>query len=120
MANSDDSSAENTAAAPPRKQFRLEGPTVTLEPGRFAVRRDLAEIAVADRVFAQHYAEPMAVAARRATNIYARPDTSSDTVADLPPGGIFYLLDLGQNWAWGRSDRPGTTGYVDAGALDLP
>lgn len=120
MANSDDLSAVNTAAAPPRKQFRLIGPSVVLESGRYAVRRDLAEITVADRIFAQHYVEPMAVKLHNAATVYARPDTHSDPVATLKAGDAFYLIDLGHEWAWGRGDASGTIGYVAALVLDLP
>ena len=119
LVNSDDLSAENTTAAPPRRQFRLIGPSVALEPGRYAVRRDLAEIAVADRIFAQHYVEPMAVKLRAVATVYARPDTNSDPVTTLAAGDAFHLIDLGHEWAWGRGDALGTIGYVAASALDL-
>ena len=119
MANSDDLLAGNTAAAPPRRQFRLTGPSVVLEPGRYAVRRDLAEIAVADRIFAQHYVEPMAVTLLAAAIIHARPDPDSDPVATLAAGDAFHLIDLGHEWAWGRGDTLGTIGYIAASALDL-
>lgn len=120
MANSDDLSAETTAAARPRRQFRLTGPSVALEPGRFAVRRDLAEVAVADRVFAQHYVEPLTAKLRTATDIHARPSSDSEIIASLSDGDAFHLIDLGHEWAWGRGEALWTTGYVAATALDLP
>jgi hypothetical protein len=120
LANSEDLSAETTAAAPPRRQFRLTGPSVPLEPGRYAVRRDLAEIDVADRVFAQHYVEPMTARLNAPSKVYARPAADSQTVAVLATGDIFYLIDLGHEWAWGRGQMLGSTGYVPATALDLP
>lgn len=119
MGNSDDLSAARTAGAP-RRQVHLSGPSVALDPGRYAVRRDLAELAVADRVFAQHYAEPMAVAARSAVVIHAQPDSASAAIGTLAKGEWFHLLDIGQSWAWGRCDTAGSVGYVEAGALDLP
>ncbi|UVO52941.1 SH3 domain-containing protein [Sphingomonas sp. SUN039] len=120
MANSDDLSAETRDAAPQRRQFRLTGPSVALEPGRYAVRRDLAEIAVADRIFAQHYVEPVAVRLNTTAIVHSRPDIGSDAVATLASGDIFHLIDLGQIWAWGRGNAVGTIGYVVATALDLP
>ncbi len=120
MANSDDLSAGTTADAPPRKQFRLDGPSVALEPGRYAVRRDLAEIEVADRIFAQHFVEPMAVVLTAPVLILARPTKSADIVATLAVGDIFLIVDVGHEWAWGRGEAVGTVGYVAAATLDLP
>lgn len=119
MANSDDLSAQTTAAAPPRKQFRLTGPSIPLEPGRYAVRRDLAEIAVADRIFAQHFVEPMPVVLKAPTDILARPGKSNEITASLAVGDVFFVVDLGHQWAWGRGERLGTVGYVAASTLDL-
>lgn len=117
MANLDDLSAVIKAAAPPRRQFRLIGPSVALEPGRFAVRRDLAEIAVADRVFAQHYVDPMPRRLARDAVILRRPETGADARGDLKAGDPFYVLDLGRDWAWGRGEV-GPVGYVEVAALE--
>ncbi len=120
MANSDDLSAGTTAGARPRKQFRLAGPSVALESGRYAVRRDLAEIAVADRVFAQHFVEPMPVVLTKATSILVRPVEGSHVAASLDAGDTFLVVDFGHQWVWGRGERAGTVGYVAASMLDLP
>jgi len=109
--NSDDLSPESTAAAPPRRQFRLTGPSVELEPGRFAVRRDLAEIAVADRVFAQHYVDPLPMRVKTDTIVRRRPASDADARGSISAGATFYVLDLGMLWAWGRGDA-GPVGYV--------
>lgn len=119
MANSDDLSAETTAAAPPRKQFRLTGPSIPLEPGRYAVRRDLAEIAVADRIFAQHFVEPMAVTLKSSTDVLTRPGLGNEVIATLAADEVFLVVDLGHQWAWGRGERLGTVGYVAASVLDM-
>ncbi len=115
--NSDDSSAAKTAAAPPRRQFRLTGPSVELEPGRYAVRRDLAEIAVADRVFAQHYVKPVAHRLMRDAIVHRRPQVEVETHGQLGAGDIFHVLDIGKEWAWGRGDN-GPVGYVQVSALE--
>jgi hypothetical protein len=112
-------SPARTSAAPPRKQVRLTGPSVALESGRFAVRRDVAEIDVADRIFAQHYVAPVALTLRREARVYARPSTQSEIVASLASGDLFHLVDLGHDWAWGRGDALGSVGYVPAVDLDL-
>lgn len=98
----------------------MSGPTVALEADRHAVRRDLAELEVAGRVFAQHYAEPMVVIARADAVIHAQPDRTSAAAASLTKGDVFHLVDIGQSWAWGRGAAAGSVGYVDATALDLP
>jgi hypothetical protein len=84
------------------------------------VRRDLAEIAVADRIFAQHYVEPNVVNVTTAAAIHAHPDRKSEVVALLSVTDIFHLLDLGHEWAWGRGEAAGSVGYVLTSALDLP
>lgn len=117
MANSDDLSAVITDAGPPRRQFRLTGPSVELEPGRFAVRRDLAEIDVADRVFAQHYVDPLPRRVARNTVVRRRPELDADARGELGAGAAFYVLDLGAVWAWGRGDG-GPVGYVCVSDLD--
>ena len=116
MANSDDLSAGIKAAAPPRRQFRLTGPSVALEHGRYAVRRDFAEIAVADRIFAQHYVEPMPHRLIRDAIVHRRPEVGPDPRGELKAGDAFYVLDLGQEWAWGRGNA-GPVGYVQVAAL---
>lgn len=117
--NSDDLSAGTTTAAPQRRQFRLTGPSVVLDPGRYAVRRDLAEIAVADRIFAQHYAEPMPHRLIRDAVVHRRPQADAEARGTLAAGDIFYILDLGHLWAWGRG-AAGPVGYVEVTALERP
>ncbi len=117
MANLDDLSAVIKVAAPPRRQFRLIGPSVSLEPGRFAVRRDLAEIAVADRIFAQHYANPMPHRLQRDAVVFRRPEIGADARGRLSAGDMFYVLDLGAVWAWGRGEV-GPVGYVEVAVLE--
>jgi hypothetical protein len=117
LANSDDLSAETTPGAPPRRQFRLTGPSVALEPGRFAVRRDLAEIDVADRIFAQHYAHPMRHRLTRDATVHRRPQRDADARGNLCTGDAFHVFDLGNDWAWGRGDG-GPVGYIETVALE--
>jgi hypothetical protein len=112
-------SAATTDAPPPRRQFRLTGPSVELEPGRYAVRRDLAEIAVADRVFAQHYVDPLPFRVMCDTVVRRRPASDADLRGELDAGAIFHVLDLGVLWAWGRGDA-GPVGYVPVSNLVGP
>ena len=84
------------------------------------MRRDLAEIALADRVFAQHYAVPLPMTANREVPVHDAPRADADVVATLAIDATFHVLDLGRQWAWGRGDEQGTVGYVAADALTLP
>ena len=86
----------------------------------FACRRDLAEIALAGQVFAQHYAVPLLHIAIREVQIRKSPRADSECVATLAIDDNFQVLDIGNDWAWGRGDARGTTGYVVADALHLP
>lgn len=113
---SDSSSGEarpNTGA--PRRQFRLTGPSRPLDPKTNAVRRDLADIAFADAVFAQHYAVAIPRRLNTAALLYAQPRSDVPPLAELPIGATFNLLDIGDLWAWGSVD--GNVGYVLAAAL---
>ena len=119
MTTSDSLSPANPPVAP-RKQFRLSGPSPRIDPTRVAVRRDLADIALADRVFAQHYAEPMTVCVRAATAVRAAPAADAEPVASLAEGAGFAMLERGDIWCWGRCCDGGCVGYVESAALELP
>ncbi|MES2289960.1 MAG: SH3 domain-containing protein [Pseudomonadota bacterium] len=89
-----------------------------MDATQYAVRRDLAEIELADTVFAQHYAVPLAMTANREVPIHSAPRADSDVVATLAIDQTFNILDIGKDWAWGRGDTAGTVGYVAADALN--
>ena len=91
-----------------------------IDADAFACRRDLAEIALAGRVFAQHYAVPLRHIVKREVPIHKGPRADSDCVATLGIDDSFHVLDIGNDWAWGRGHAHGTTGYVVADALNLP
>jgi hypothetical protein len=93
---------------------------VPVDPDRHAFRRDLAELDLAERVFAQHYAIPLGYTANRGVPIHVAPRADADVIATLGIGDGFLVLDIGDSWAWGRGERPGTTGYVVADALTAP
>jgi hypothetical protein len=114
---SDNWSPDNPSGAP-RKVIHLSGPSVPVDTTTFAVRRDLAEIDLADKVFAQHYAVPMAMSANREVPVHAQPRADSDVIATLSIDQPFNVLDIGKEWAWGRGDATGTVGYVVADALN--
>lgn len=117
MTISDNWSPGNPSSAP-RKVIHLSGPSRPVDASRYAVRRDLAEIGLADTVFAQHYAVPLTMITNREVPIHAAPRADSDVVATLSIDQNFNILDIGKEWAWGRGDAAGTVGYVAADALN--
>lgn len=89
-----------------------------LDPQHYAVRGDLADVELANEVFAPHYARAKAYrcVARRAS-IHAAADPSSEVRATLAKGNAFHVLDLSGGWAWGRCDAASSVGYVRADAI---
>jgi hypothetical protein len=122
LQNSGTSSQEETSASlspkgPTRKRFALTGVSAPVDPRVDAVRGDLADIRLADRVFAPHYASPMPRALARAVALRAGPKTDSDVVAELAAGETFEVLELAGINAWGVAATPRLVGYIDADAL---
>lgn len=96
--------------APARSRFALCGRSVALDSRIEAVRRDLADIRLADRVFAPHYAVPVRRSAGRTTPIL-------DAVGGVPlshvlTGEPFDVLEFTSTHGWGRSPIDGTVGFV--------
>ena len=78
-----------------------------------AVRDDLADVELADRVFAPHYAKAMPRLLAAAASLRVKP--SGEHVADLPQGSTIDLFDISGGWAWVRS--PLGVGYIPADAI---
>lgn len=102
---------------PSRNSFALRGPSVALDPRAFAVRPDLADVRLADRVFAPHYAEPMAMTAIRATAILVAPNSDAATTSMLAVGDAFDVLEVTSAYCWGQKGGGGAVGYVARDAL---
>ena len=117
MISDDLSAATTVSSAPPRKRFRLTGPSIPVDPHVHALRRDLADIALADRVFAQHYAEPLAFAVVEAAVIHQSPRSDAPRVGGVAAGDAFNVLDIGRDWAWGCCATAGCVGYLQTAAL---
>ena len=105
--------------AAPRKSFALGGPSVVLDPRTTAVRADLADIRLADQVFAPHYAAPMAMVITCATSLRATQAYNGEKLADLEAGGVFEALDFSGDSTWGIAVACGLVGYVDRSAVDF-
>jgi len=89
-----------------------------LDPLTNAIRRDVADIRLADRVFAPHYAAPMPRRVAVQASLLAAADTDAPVLAMLRPGEIFEVLDLAGGNAWGIAITHNLVGYVDAAALE--
>ena len=100
-----------------RKAFALTGPSIALDPRTHAVRGDLADVRLAEYIFAPHYAAPMACAATRAVTVHATRG-GADALAELASGEIFEVLELAGDNAWGIAPERGLVGFVDRTALD--
>ena len=83
-----------------------------------AVRPDVADIALADLVFAPHYAKamPRTVIAASAM-LRTKPSEDSPAGSQLLMGEMFHVLDATAGWAWGYCGRDHYVGYVRLEAL---
>jgi hypothetical protein len=101
-----------------RTSFTLSGPSIELDARTLAVRGDLADIALAGKLFVPHYAQPMAMTCTDdATTIFATPDRESATVGGLERDTTFMVVDMAGGWAWGFRASDHIVGYVDMASL---
>lgn len=82
------------------------------------MRPDLADVRLADRVFAPHYAAPLTMRLVAATSLRAARGPGSDALVALAAGDPFDLLDVTGGVAWGIATGLGLVGYLDAAALE--
>jgi len=97
--------------------FALAGPSSPPDPRFHAYRSDLADIALAGRVIASHYAEPTLRLVRSPAPLLAAPTADAEVIGGLAPGEPFELLDDSLGWAWGYAGGDRRVGYVRADAL---
>ncbi|MGB3377998.1 hypothetical protein [Allopontixanthobacter sediminis] len=105
----------------PEGLLTLDGPVVRPAPGTLPLRGDLAHIALADRYLVAHYVVPQLYrigAADAALKLTASADAR--TVATLPAGSSFEVLDHAGAWSWGCVGPDGPTGYVPTAQLAEP
>lgn len=80
------------------------------------MRRDLADVRLADRVFAPHYAVPQPCGVIVAAPLLADPRDGAQPLSEVLPGERFDVLEHGRERAWGIA-ADGTVGYVAFDAL---
>ncbi len=101
----------------PRNRFALTGRSIQLDPRTQAVRRDLADVRLADRIFAPHYAAPVLHRLTATAPLREARDIDSAVMMTLDTGADFEVLELSAGTAWGRAPAEGLVGYVDAALL---
>lgn len=84
------------------------------------MRRDLADVRLADRVFAPHYAAPMPRALSVPADLRISAAADSEVLAKLAAGDAFEVLELAGNHAWGVAPGAGLVGYIPASSLADP
>jgi len=106
------------ARAPQVRTARLRGPSLPLDRRIHAVREDLADIALADRVVAPHFAAAVETSVAAASAVLrGRPDAGAPATSELLFGEAFRVFEYGGRWAWGQAAHDGYVGYVEATAL---
>lgn len=86
------------------------------DPATHAYRQDLADVALASRVVASHYAEPLVRHVSAPASLLMSADESATLVASLACGDEIRILDCSRGWAWGYGPD-GRVGYVRADVL---
>jgi cell wall-associated NlpC family hydrolase len=78
----------------------------------------VADVALADRIFAPHYARPLDHGCIAATvPVRVAPADDATAVSELLRGESFAVVDAIGDWAWGFSRHDGYVGYVSCAAL---
>jgi hypothetical protein len=95
----------------------LKGRSAQFNPRTDAVRRDLADVRLADRVFAPHYAAPMPRVVQEAASLRVAAPIDAEVLAELAPGDPFEVLELAGDHAWGVAPGAKLVGYLSASAL---
>jgi hypothetical protein len=90
---------------------------VTLDPRCQAVRRDLADIRLAEQVFAPHYAAPVSIVLDAPAALREGRDPATPVVASLAAGDRFEVLDILSDVAWGIAPDHRLVGWIARATL---
>jgi hypothetical protein len=110
-------SASHSPDGHTRKRFALRGRSAKFDSRVDAVRRDLADVRLAERVFAPHYAAPLPRTLSRDVALRAAAPADAEVLTQLNAGDAFEVLELAGTHAWGVAPAAGLVGYIDAQAL---
>lgn len=96
-----------------RLRHSLSGPAPAIDPVRDAVLGNLADIALAGKVFVPHYAQPEMYRSTGAATLRADGNDAANVRGDLPAGSEFAVLDVTGGWAWGYRLVDHLVGHVE-------
>ena len=105
-------------ATPSRKRLALTARSHAFDGRIDAARGDLADLRLADRLFAPHYAAAVARTATIRTPILGTH--GGGAVSELLQGEDFEVLEFSQGHAWGVGAVDGAVGFVLCDALGAP
>ena len=96
-----------------RPIYKLTGHSLIGDRRTTPIRGDLADISLAGKLFAPHYAVPMLrTGIAPVTEIHAEPHATSMPVSALMHGEEFAVLDVAGEWAWGYCLHDNYLGYL--------
>lgn len=96
----------------------LSGPSIAADPGRLALRGDLAHIKLAGRCFVPHYAVPMLHRTKANAALLTQSRGDAEVIANVDEGSVFEVLDIAGAWTWGQFENDGLVGYVALSELE--
>lgn len=117
--NASNPAREPDSSGGPPRHFALVGPRRPIDSATNAVRPDLADIRLAEYVFAPHYAAPMAMVVITAAALRSGPEENAPMIASLTPGDRFEALEISRGYVWGKASGPNLVGYVAKACLTL-
>jgi hypothetical protein len=113
---SDSAPSSASRPSPIDNGFALSGVSTLPDPATHAYRKDLADTALAGRVIASHYAEPLLRHLAIDAPLWVAPSEDSVSLGTAAKGDEFHLLDSSRGWAWGYLSD-GRVAYVTADAV---
>lgn len=113
--------AEGQPQSGERIRYKLSGHSIVGDKRTTPIRGDLADIKLAGKLFAPHYAVPLMRSVVTATAaIREFPDAKSTGASELVYGETFAVLDVAGQWAWGYGVHDDYLGYVRLESLGAP
>lgn len=121
MGTAADQRGSTASSSSTDERFHLSGPSVPLDARIHAYRDGLADISLAGRVLAPHYARALVRGGgAHAASVRPKADADGPAVSELLPGEGFAVLEYAGGWAWGYCTADHVVGYVEAIALADP
>ena len=98
--------------------YPLAGISSLPDPEFHAYRQDLADVALAGRVIASHYAEPLLRHLAAPAPFRRAASDDAEMIIEMEAGDELWMLDVTGGWAWGYGGPERRVGYVRAVALE--